>query len=227
MNFAVVPIKYLDKAKRRLSDVLSSTERRCLVLAMLEDVLMALTGSESLDRVLAITPDRMALAMAQRLGVEVIEENGQMGENSALEIATEICLQRGAGSMLAIPADVPLLMAEDVDYIVNASSDPPSVVVIPSRDGRGVNALFRRPPDAIPLRFGREGLRNHLEEAGAKEALCRVCWLPRVALDIDLPEDLVHFVSRKSPTRAYEELAGMGIVERVKGWSLEEKDHGS
>ena len=37
------------------------------------------------------------------------------------------------------------------------------VVVAPSADERGTNLLLRRPPGAIPSRFGPDSFRRHLE----------------------------------------------------------------
>ena len=46
---AIVPVKALGRAKRRLSHVLSDAARQRLMLTMLEDVLAALAGVESID----------------------------------------------------------------------------------------------------------------------------------------------------------------------------------
>jgi 2-phospho-L-lactate guanylyltransferase (CobY/MobA/RfbA family) len=52
---AVVPFKDLDAAKARLSDRLARSERRALVLAMLDDVLGALSRVPELSGVLVVT----------------------------------------------------------------------------------------------------------------------------------------------------------------------------
>ena len=214
MNLAVVPVKYLTRAKRRLAGALSPEQRYRLALAMLEDVLQALTHCSTLDQVLVTSPDPGVWEVARRLGAGVIAEEDQWGENAALEAATEVCLQAGAHSMLAISADVPLITPEDVDSILGVEPDGPVVVLVPSRDGLGINALLRRPPDVIPLRFGRDSLRRHLQEATNRGIPHRICPLPRVALDIDFPEDLARFASRESPTRTYRELMDMGVISR-------------
>ena len=55
MTVAVVPFKNLDGAKVRLSQRLTLSERRALVLAMLEDVLAALSGAAGLSGILVVT----------------------------------------------------------------------------------------------------------------------------------------------------------------------------
>lgn len=220
----MVPVKYLARAKRRLAGILTLEQRRRLTLAMLEDVLHALTHSQTLDRVLVTSPDPKVWEVAHRFGAGVIAEDDQLGENAALEAATEICLRAGADSLLAISADVPLITSGDVDSILGTGANAPLVVLVPSRDGLGVNALFRRPPDAIPLRFGRDSLRRHLQEATSRGIPWRIYPLPQVALDIDFPEDLARFTSRESPTKTYRELVDMGVVDQ--GNSSVEGDDG-
>ncbi len=41
----------------------------------------------------------------------------------------------------------------------------PSVVIVPSHDGTGTNALLRSPPDLFPSHFGPESFALHLKEA--------------------------------------------------------------
>ena len=62
---AIVPVKALGRAKRRLSSVLPEAARQRLVLTMLEDVLAALAGVESIDCVIVVTPDARVAALAQ------------------------------------------------------------------------------------------------------------------------------------------------------------------
>jgi 2-phospho-L-lactate guanylyltransferase (CobY/MobA/RfbA family) len=52
--WAIVPIKSLESAKRRLADVLNPDERRALMLAMARDVLTALARCQRLAGVLIV-----------------------------------------------------------------------------------------------------------------------------------------------------------------------------
>ena len=65
---AIVPVKALAQAKRRLAPVLPDAARRRLVLTMLEDVLAAARRVEGIDRVLVVTPDRERGATRARAG---------------------------------------------------------------------------------------------------------------------------------------------------------------
>src|SRR5688572_27718997 len=67
MRLCIVPMKPLEHAKARLSDVLSPAERRALSLAMLEDVVRAATA---LDAVWVLNSDDDAAVVAARAGGE-------------------------------------------------------------------------------------------------------------------------------------------------------------
>ncbi len=71
---AIVPVKVLAHAKRRLSSVLPDAVRQHLVLAMLQDVLVALAGAQSIDWLAVVTADQRVAALAQRHGASVLPE---------------------------------------------------------------------------------------------------------------------------------------------------------
>lgn len=217
MKFAIVPVKDLSRAKERLSSIIPQDVRTALAYAMLEDVLTALAGSRLLDRKFIVTLDKKAIKIAADLGIEVIEETDQKGESAAVDFASGICKEMGARSVLVIPGDAPLITAEDIDFIVERERNEPSTILVPARDFLGTNAILRRPPDAFPSRFGHDSYRKHLDEAARRNIKVDSFENPRIALDIDNPEDLREFVSIKSDTKAYELLSGMNLLSKVAG----------
>ena len=86
---ALVPVKHLDRAKKRLDGVLTPDQRRGLVIAMLKDVLAVLTGHRGLDAVHVVTPDETVAAIARQFGARVIDEPPGGGLNAALRHAAE------------------------------------------------------------------------------------------------------------------------------------------
>ncbi len=212
MRFALVPVKDLSKAKERLSPILSQSERTDLAYAMLEDVLIALRGSRLLDRILVVTLDENAIKLAESLDIEVIKETKQYGESQSVDWASVICKEIGAESVLVIPGDAPLITPEDVDFILEKEKPLHSVILVPARDELGTNAILRKPPDVIPSRFGYDSFKKHIEEARKKNIPYEIHKLPRVALDIDEPEDLSLFASQKSETITYGELIRIRFI---------------
>ncbi len=219
MKFALVPVKDLTKAKERLSPILSQTERTNLAYSMLEDVLRALRGSKLLDRIFVVTLDNTAIELATGLDIEIIKETRQAGESESVDFASAICKEMGGGSLLVIPGDAPLITQYDTDFILEKEKPYHSVILIPARDELGTNAILKKPPDVIPSRFGYDSFRKHIHEARERNIPYEIYNLPRVALDIDEPEDLALFSAEESNTLTYKELSRMGHIRRISNRS--------
>jgi 2-phospho-L-lactate guanylyltransferase len=92
--------------------------------------------------------------------------------------------------VLVVPADLPLLTAEDVQALLDCLNGDPLVALAPDRQDQGTNALLIAPPGGIPFRFGPASFVQHCRlalEAGARLEIVRRATL---ALDLDVPEDL-------------------------------------
>jgi 2-phospho-L-lactate guanylyltransferase len=132
-----------------------------------------------------------AAQIGRNYDAEVIWEPESADENMALGYATEFCHSRGVQTLLVLPADIPFLNDQDLEALLEGMTQQPKVALCPSKEGAGTNALLRTPPDAIPVRFGPDSFSLHLLEARVKKIPCEVHYLPRVAFDIDTPEDLL------------------------------------
>ena len=209
----LVPVKSLAHAKQRLAYVLEQSARTELAQAMLHDVLDTLAGCAA-DEVSLVTSDPWAVGLADHFRFAVIHDDSNLSETSAIEMATGICASRGIPSTLVIPADVPLVEAEDIRSIYENAPASGSVLV-PSGDRRGTNAVLRCPAELFPLHFGNDSFMPHLVAAIATQATCTVLSLPRVALDIDTPEDLQHLVNAGNEKRSQRLARRLGFSEAV------------
>ncbi len=197
---AVVPVKDLRAAKARLSPALGPKTRHELALWMLERVLSALLATPGLDGVRVETADPEAVALAHRMGVGVIPEPGGVsGQSEAVEVAARALAAEGVEAMLMLPLDLPRADPAEIARIL-AEDEPhgagPLVVLVPSRDG-GTNAALRRPPTALPSRFGRGGsLRRHIEEAGRLGVSVKLLRLESLWIDVDTEKDFSDTLGR-------------------------------
>ena len=205
---AVVPVKDLGNAKQRLAGVLGQAERTALFLAMLEDVLDALSGATSLAGIVLVTRDEEAMALAGDYGAECLIESENRGHTAAVELAAGALARRCAGALLQVPGDVPRVTSEEIEEIIAAHASAPAVTIAPSRDYRGSNAVLCSPPDVFPFRFGDDSFHPHLEAARAIGIEPTVIERPGIGLDIDTPDDLETFLATPSCTRAYRLLVG-------------------
>ncbi len=197
----LIPVKNLENAKERLSSVLSPAERRALAEAMLGDVLQAAASVNHQNRIAVVTSDPLATALAWQYGFGIIADPENLGESDAIAYATEHCVANGEDSTLVIPGDIPLVQAEDIEQVLAAAPAQGSVLV-PGWDGRGSNAVLRRPAGLFPLRFGNDSFPPHLLAARATGQPCIVLRLPRIGLDVDNPADLSQLLAAAGNTRA-------------------------
>jgi 2-phospho-L-lactate/phosphoenolpyruvate guanylyltransferase len=198
---AVVPVKETRDAKQRLAGVLTPVQRQELALAMLEDVLAAVTAVPELAGILVVTIDPAAAATAARHGARIVADGARDGHTGAVAAAARRLETEGCG-LLEVPGDIPLVEPHDVSELMAAHGRAPAFTIVPARDQRGSNAVLCSPPDAVPLRFGENSFFPHLAAARACGIEPKVVALPRIALDIDTPDDLALFLATPSRTRA-------------------------
>lgn len=196
----LVPVKNLKQAKQRLASALEQAERTRLAQAMLEDVAEALASWPNRPEVGIVSCDSFAISLACKYGFEVIADHRNTGETDAIDIATRVCESRGLDT-LVIPADIPLIQAWELQSIYDAAPEA-GTVLVPAGDGRGTNAVLRRPAALFPLRFGNDSFKPHLAAAEATGKPCMVLSLPGIAVDVDNPADLRQLVDLPGETRA-------------------------
>lgn len=226
MRVTLIPVKTFARGKQRLAPLLSPDERTALAVAMFRDVLAAITAARGVDRVCVVTSDGEARRLAGAAGAAVLAETEQRSESASVDWGATRCAEMGAGSVLVLPADLPLLTAGDVEAVLAAAGEGPGVVLVPSADELGSNAILRTPPLAIPSRFGHGSFERHQREAAQRGLPCRVLRLPRVALDVDELEHLEAVLAAEAATgtaaeastHTYALLRRLGVAERLSAW---------
>ncbi|HEV2689475.1 MAG TPA: 2-phospho-L-lactate guanylyltransferase [Bryobacteraceae bacterium] len=196
----LVPVKNLKQAKQRLAPALDQAARTELAKAMLHDVLEVLSSWPMRPEVAIVSCDPFALSLANAYGFEVIADHKNSGETDAIEMGTRVCEMRGLET-LVIPADIPLIQTWELQAIMDAAPAT-GAVLVPAGDGRGTNAVLRRPAALFPLRFGNDSFKPHLAAAQASGKRCIVLQLPGIAVDVDNPADLRQLTELPGETRA-------------------------
>ena|SRR5262245_7384097 len=215
MRYILIPVKDLSLAKKRLAPLLSQEERMRLALAMIEMTFAAAAKVQTIDRIAVVTNYLPAMVFAEKYGMEVIEESNQTSESASIDFASLEVKKRGGTAVLRLPIDLPLMTTGDIETVLDCDNGTRSVVIVPSRDGTGTNAILRRPPDLIPSHFGPGSLAKHLAEIERVKSACTLITLPRIALDIDRPEDLVVLINEGVGSPLSDLLAELNILERM------------
>ncbi len=185
---ALVPVKALSAAKSRLIPHLTQEQRNTLVLDMLQHVLRALHDSNMLEQISVVSPDPQVLDYARACGAQALAEE-LPGHNASLHVAALKEQEVGTPALLTIAADLPLLQVGDIRAFLEQSHKYP-VVLAPSRDGSGTNALLTRPPLALPYLFGINSLQRYRRAANEWHLSSTIYNSIGLALDIDTVDDL-------------------------------------
>ena len=213
MKVVLLPLKNPAHGKQRLASHLTPEERQELSWAMLEDVTRAVRAAITPDQVVVVTRCHPAFR-SQESSWQVIEEKQQISESHSVDRSSQLLQQRGASVVLRLPTDIPLLQPEDVDSLLNLELESKSAVIVPSGDGKGTNALLRKPPSAFPSRFGENSLALHQQEARRHGIKLKILENPRIAFDLDEFSDLLRFMRLENETRTAQVLRNFDSLKQ-------------
>ncbi len=190
MRALLLPVKDLNNAKTRLIGVLTPEERFALAGAILADTIRAVRGARRAEKIFVVTNYEPVMQLAKENHWEILPEEKQISESHSVDAASRICEQRGVTALLRLPLDVPLVQASDIDDLLAVECEDRALVIVPSRDGTGTNAILRTPPTLFPSHFGRGSFAKHVGEAeriGARVIFRRST---RLEMDVDDEADL-------------------------------------
>jgi 2-phospho-L-lactate guanylyltransferase len=216
---AILPVKRLERAKRRLNGQLGVGARAALASAMFSDVLAALERSAELESILVVSgePTLQDLALGGRttLMPDLIERGQSPAALAGLARASELGCERA----LLVPGDCPLLEPSEIDELLrDPRMDAVDVVIVPDRHRTGTNALLLDPQSEFEPRFGPDSLSLHIKEAARLGLRHTVEPLQSLELDVDTSEDLGELatVLEREAERAPHTQAVLRQIERTK-----------
>jgi 2-phospho-L-lactate/phosphoenolpyruvate guanylyltransferase len=185
----LVPMKPLASAMTRLAPVASGPRRQALVLAMLNRVLKAAAGAAGADACCVVGGDDVVRQSVTGLGVRWVKEEGE-GLNGALSAAMGHAFADGASAVIILPADLPMITADEVRRVIAASDGLTQAVgVAATRDG-GTNALLIPARYAIQPAYGVDSFARHRGLIDAAGATLQTIDAPGIAFDLDTAEEL-------------------------------------
>lgn len=206
MAHVLVPMKPPAASKSRLASLLEPQEREAFAERMLVHVLEAIRD--------ATTGPCWVVGGGPRVE-RIARDNGcaalpELGEDLNTTLEKAIRQVAKTGVVLILPADLPLLTAEEVRALVSALG-PGQGVIAPDRVGEGTNAIGFPAGTAVPLSFGLGSFSRHLAGLQGSGLAVRRFDLRGLAFDVDTPEDLLLLAAF---TSHYPHLAEL-IPERV------------
>ena len=221
MRALLLPVKNLRQAKQRLSPFLNADERFGLAQAMLADTVRAVRGVREAEKIFVVTNYIPAMEAAEQNGWELLREDRQISESFSVDYASMQCAKRGVTALLRLPLDVPLVQSSDIDELLAVEYAAPALVIVPSRDGAGTNAILRTPPTLFPSHFGSGSFAKHCTEAQRAGAHIVIRRNARLEMDVDDETDLRALAQqdlRGTETGAW--LQSSGLMARLRQPSI-------
>lgn len=206
----LIPFKSLATAKQRLAEALNAQQRSQFAEAMLCDVLHAASGVTGRIDIAVVTGDPRAQSMARELDFLVIADARNESETAAIEMATAWSEEQGYETTIVVPADIPLITADELHRVLDAAPDE-GAVIVPAYDRRGSNCILRRPASIIPLRFGNDSFLPHCEAMQRTGKKLVIVEMSGIGLDVDNPHELDLLVEREGNTHAQRLLRSWGF----------------
>ena len=185
----VVPVRSLRDGKSRLASALDPAQRSALVEWLLVHTLEQAAEFPGLKRTLVVSPCEEARARASACGARVLEEPAPGGLNQALQHAQRALSDLDAARMLMVACDLPLLRAEDLRLLADASSTG-TVALAPDRGRQGTNGVCLDTRVAFDFSFGPNSFERHLERVQQLGMRSTIVDTAALAFDVDTPGDL-------------------------------------
>lgn len=217
--WAVVPLKSLRGAKKRLAELLDDDGREAFVAAMARDVLAALAASSGIDGIMVVSDSAAVNEIALEYGARVLPEGAQPGLSGAIALAAKTLTADRVDAMMVVHGDIPLAIPADFELLLENTRPAPSVTIVPCRNEDGSNVMICSPPDAIPFQYGPGSCSAHQRAARDAGINARIERVPNLALDIDTPGDLAFLLERyeegeaNSATARF--LSGLDLAQRI------------
>jgi 2-phospho-L-lactate/phosphoenolpyruvate guanylyltransferase len=211
--WAVVPLKNIRHAKQRLAPFLTPSERSELMLAMITDVLTALTHTPGLAGILLVSRAPEATELARAHGCELYAEaDGADLSESVQAAGGYLVANRNAAGTLIVPGDVPLITPADILEVLTGHQQ---FSLVPDSEGDGTNCIVSSPPNLIRYRFDGHSFKPHSEAAFSIGITPRIVRNEAFGIDVDTPRDLSRILERPGSSRTRTCLETSGIATRL------------
>lgn len=186
----LVPVKSLAAGKSRLASVLEQGALRKLNETLLRHVLKTASRFPGRARTAVVSRCEAALELAAACGARAIRQASRPGLNPAAAEGLEAVRRAGAGAVILMACDLPLVRPSDIREIADLGSQLGGLLVCPDRHWAGTNAMYIPAGCSPRFRFGADSLHKHMGEALRAGMATGVHFNTRLACDIDTPEDL-------------------------------------
>ena len=192
---AIVPVKTFSKAKKRLNLQQAVKEKICNL--MLQEVLKTVSNCELINKIVLVSKDEAALKIGRQFGAVEIFDN-ESGVNDAVSLADQYLSDKEFDCSVIFPQDIPIMTSSDIDNLLNFVKSNRSVIIVPSRQFNGTNALVRCPADIMKTSYDMGSYTFQMDAARTKTENISIALIRRMMLDIDDEHDLAFMLKQNA-----------------------------
>ena len=192
---AIIPVKTFSKAKTRLNLPQDRKEEICSI--MLQEVLRTVSSCKVVNQIVLVSKDEDALKIGRQFNSIEIFDN-ELGVNNAIDLADEYLSDKKFDCSIIFPQDIPTMTSADIDTLLGFVKYTNSVIIVPSRQFNGTNALVRYPSGLMQTRYDMGSYTHQLDAASTKTNNISIALIRRMMLDIDDDSDLAFMLKQNS-----------------------------
>ena len=192
---AIIPVKTFSKAKTRLNLQQDCKEKICSL--MLQEVLRTISSCKVVNQIILVSKDEDALKIGRQFNAVEIFDN-ESGVNNAISLADDYLSGRKFDCSIVFPQDVPTMISSDIGTLLGFIKSTDSVIIVPSRQFNGTNALVRCPSGLMQTRYDMGSYTHQIDAARTKTNNISIALIRRMMLDIDDESDLAFMLKQNS-----------------------------
>ena len=109
---------------------------------MLQEVLNTVSNCKLISKIVLVSKDEVALKLGRQFDTIEIFDN-ESGVNDAISLADKYLSDKKFDCSVIFPQDIPIMTSSDIDHSLGFVKYKSSVLIVPSRQFNGTNALVR------------------------------------------------------------------------------------
>jgi 2-phospho-L-lactate guanylyltransferase len=190
---AIIPVKTFSKAKKRLNLQQAYKEKICSL--MLQEVLNTISNCKLISKIVLVSKDEAVLKIGRQFdAIEIFDD--ESGVNNAISLADQYLSDKKFDCSVIFPQDIPVMTSSDIDNLLGFVKSKRSVIIVPSRQFNGTNALVRCPADIMTTRYDMGSYTFQMDAARTKTENISIALIRRMMLDIDDEFDLAFMLKQ-------------------------------
>jgi len=192
---AIIPVKTFSKAKTRLNLQQDCKEEICSL--MLQEVLRTVSNCKIVNQIILVTKDEDALKIGRQFNAVGIFDD-ELGVNNAINLADEYLSDKNFDCSVIFPQDIPTMTSADIETLLGFIKSTNSVIIVPSRQFNGTNALVRCPSGLMQTKYDLGSYTHQIDAARTRTNNISIALIRRMMLDIDDESDLAFMLKQNS-----------------------------